>query len=151
MRISDWSSDVCSSDLAPQYGDVPAGRGRFHPRRRRQQGQGCRDCRAQGRNRRVESRTRQKEIIGVLSHPTEQKTGQMTKHALSVTRQADFAAWYQDVVAEADLAEQSGVRGCMVIKPWRYGIRERTQTVIDPAIQDPAVQHCSFPLILPYK
>jgi len=40
----------------------------------------------------------------------------MIKHALSVTRQADFAAWYQDVIAEADLAEESGVRGCMVIR-----------------------------------
>src|SRR3546814_11567504 len=69
MRISDWSSDVCSSDLA------------------------------------------------------------------------DFAAWYQDVVAEADLAEESGVRGCMVIKPWGYGIWGRIQAVMDASIKDAGVQN----------
>ena len=73
----------------------------------------------------------------------------MTKHALSVTRQADFAAWFQDVVAEADLAEESGVRGCMVIKPWGYGIWERIQTVMDAAIKDAGVQNCYFPLFIP--
>ena len=39
------------------------------------------------------------------------------KHALPVTREQDFAAWYQAVISEADLAEESGVRGCMVIRP----------------------------------
>ena len=73
----------------------------------------------------------------------------MVKHALSVTRQADFAAWYQDVIAEADLAEESGVRGCMVIKPWGYGIWERIQMVMDAAIKDAGVQNCYFPLFIP--
>jgi len=73
----------------------------------------------------------------------------MVKHALSVTRQADFAAWYQDVIAEGDLAEESGVRGCMVIKPWGYGIWERIQTVMDAAIKDAGVQNCYFPLFIP--
>jgi polyhydroxyalkanoate synthesis repressor PhaR len=40
------------------------------------------------------------------------------KHALPVKRDEDFAQWYQAVIAEAELAEESGVRGCMVIKPW---------------------------------
>ena len=40
------------------------------------------------------------------------------KHALSIKRADDFAAWYQDVIAEAEMAEESGVRGCMVIRPW---------------------------------
>ena len=53
------------------------------------------------------------------------------KHALSVTRAADFSAWYQDVIKEADLAEESGVRGCMVIRPWGYGIWERIQKLMD--------------------
>jgi len=73
----------------------------------------------------------------------------MIKHALSVTRQADFAAWYQDVIAEADLAEESGVRGCMVIKPWGYGIWERIQKVMDADIKDAGVQNCYFPLFIP--
>jgi prolyl-tRNA synthetase len=73
----------------------------------------------------------------------------MIKHALSVTRQADFAAWYQDVIAEADLAEESGVRGCMVIKPWGYGIWERIQTIMDAGIKDMSVRNCYFPLFIP--
>ncbi len=71
------------------------------------------------------------------------------KHALSVTREADFAAWYQDVIAEADMAEESGVRGCMVIKPWGYGIWERIQQQMDARIKDAGVQNCYFPLFIP--
>jgi prolyl-tRNA synthetase len=71
------------------------------------------------------------------------------KHALSVTREADFAAWYQEVIAEADMAEESGVRGCMVIKPWGYGIWERIQQVMDAAIKAAGVQNCYFPLFIP--
>lgn len=44
------------------------------------------------------------------------------KHALSVTREANFAACYQQAVAEADMAEESGVCRCMTIRPWGYGI-----------------------------
>ncbi|WP_033073151.1 proline--tRNA ligase [Sphingopyxis sp. MWB1] len=73
----------------------------------------------------------------------------MVKHALSVTRQADFAAWYQQVIAEADLAEESGVRGCMIIKPWGYGIWERIQLVMDARIKDAGVQNAYFPLFIP--
>lgn len=73
----------------------------------------------------------------------------MVKHALSVTRQADFAAWYQEVIAEADMAEESGVRGCMVIKPWGYGIWERIQTIMDADIKNAGVQNCYFPLFIP--
>jgi prolyl-tRNA synthetase len=73
----------------------------------------------------------------------------MVKHALSVTRQADFSAWYQEVVAEADMAEESGVRGCMVIKPWGYGIWERMQKIMDAEIKEAGVQNCYFPLFIP--
>jgi prolyl-tRNA synthetase len=48
-----------------------------------------------------------------------------TRRALNVTREQDFPAWYQAVVREADLAEVSPVRGCMIIKPWGYGIWDR--------------------------
>jgi len=47
-----------------------------------------------------------------------------TKTAITPTRSEDFAEWYQQVVRAADLAENSDVRGCMVIKPWGYGIWE---------------------------
>ncbi|MGH6787776.1 MAG: aminoacyl--tRNA ligase-related protein [Novosphingobium sp.] len=71
------------------------------------------------------------------------------RHALSVTREADFAAWYQEVIAEAELAEESGVRGCMVIRPWGYGIWERIQRVMDDRIKAAGVQNCYFPLFIP--
>src|SRR3546814_12229731 len=124
MRISDWSSDVCSSDL-------------------------CRDRRAEGRNRRAQGRTRQEITGAALPPPKAQKTGQMIKHALSVTRQADFAAWYQAVIAEAKLAKESGVRGCMVIKPRGYGIWDRIQAVMDAALQDAGVTKAYFTRCIP--
>ena len=71
------------------------------------------------------------------------------KHALSVTRAQDFAAWYQAVIAEADLAEESGVRGCMVIRPWGYGIWERIQRLLDDRIKATGHENCYFPLFIP--
>ena len=71
------------------------------------------------------------------------------KHALPVTREADFAAWYQSVVAEADLAEESGVRGCMVIRPWGYGIWERIQRLLDDRIKAAGYDNTYFPLFIP--
>ena len=71
------------------------------------------------------------------------------KHALPVTRSADFAAWYQSVIAEADLAEESGVRGCMVIRPWGYGIWERMQRLLDDRIKATGHENCYFPLFIP--
>ncbi len=71
------------------------------------------------------------------------------RHALTVTREDDFAKWYQEVIAAADLAEESGVRGCMVIKPWGYGIWERIQRLMDDRIKAAGVQNCYFPLFIP--
>ena len=71
------------------------------------------------------------------------------KHALNVTRAADFAAWYQAVIAEADMAEESGVRGCMVIRPWGYGVWERIQKLMDARIKAADVENCYFPLFIP--
>jgi prolyl-tRNA synthetase len=71
------------------------------------------------------------------------------KHALNTTRAANFAAWYQELIAEADLAEESGVRGCMVIKPWGYGIWERIQKLMDAEIKLAGVENCYFPLFIP--
>ncbi|MDB5695130.1 MAG: proline--tRNA ligase [Sphingomonas bacterium] len=71
------------------------------------------------------------------------------KHALPVTREQDFAAWYQSVITEADLAEESGVRGCMVIRPWGYGIWERIQRLLDDRIKATGHENCYFPLFIP--
>ena len=71
------------------------------------------------------------------------------KHALPVTREQDFAAWYQAVIAEADLAEESGVRGCMVIRPWGWGIWERMQRLLDDRIKATGHDNCYFPIFIP--
>lgn len=73
----------------------------------------------------------------------------MIKHALSVSRAHNFAGWYQEVISEADLAEESGVRGCMVIRPWGYGIWERIQKLMDAEIKAAGVENCYFPLFIP--
>ncbi|WP_375380296.1 aminoacyl--tRNA ligase-related protein [uncultured Sphingomonas sp.] len=71
------------------------------------------------------------------------------KHALPVAREADFAAWYQAVITEADMAEESGVRGCMVIRPWGYGIWERIQRLLDDRIKATGHENCYFPVFIP--
>ncbi|MCB2066484.1 MAG: proline--tRNA ligase, partial [Erythrobacter sp.] len=71
------------------------------------------------------------------------------RHALETRRADDFAAWYQEVIAAADMAEESGVRGCMVIKPWGYGIWERMQRLLDDRIKAAGVQNAYFPLFIP--
>jgi len=71
------------------------------------------------------------------------------RHALTVKREDDFAAWYQEVVSAADMAEESGVRGCMVIKPWGYGIWEWMQRLLDARIKAAGVQNAYFPLFIP--
>ncbi|KEO91437.1 prolyl-tRNA synthetase [Erythrobacter longus] len=71
------------------------------------------------------------------------------RHALNVKREDDFAKWYQEVISAADLAEESGVRGCMVIKPWGYGIWERVQRLMDDRIKAAGIANAYFPLFIP--
>ena len=71
------------------------------------------------------------------------------RHALNVKREDDFAAWYQEVISAAEMAEESGVRGCMVIKPWGYGIWERIQHLMDTRIKAAGVSNAYFPLFIP--
>ncbi len=72
-----------------------------------------------------------------------------TQHALPVTRADNFAEWYQAVVSEADLAEESGVRGCMIMRPWGYGIWQRMQELLDRRFRDTGHENCYFPLFIP--
>ena len=72
-----------------------------------------------------------------------------TQHALPVTRAENFAAWYQAVIAEADLAEESGVRGCMIIRPWGYGIWQRMQELLDRRFRETGHENCYFPIFIP--
>ncbi|HTI66810.1 MAG TPA: proline--tRNA ligase [Caulobacteraceae bacterium] len=70
------------------------------------------------------------------------------QRALSVTR-ATFPDWYQAVVREADMAENSPVRGAMVIKPWGYGVWELIQQELDRRIKATGHENCYFPLFIP--
>lgn len=61
----------------------------------------------------------------------------------------DFSKWYLDLIKEADLAENSPVRGCMIIKPWGYAIWENIQKELDLRIKKLGVKNCYFPLFIP--
>ncbi len=71
------------------------------------------------------------------------------KTAITPTRQEDYPEWYQQVVKAADLAENSSVRGCMIIKPWGYGIWEKIQQELDRRIKDTGHVNAYFPLFIP--
>ncbi len=83
--------------------------------------------------------------------PAEQanKTSQKPKSAITPTRADDYAEWYQQVIKAADLAENSPVRGCMVIKPWGYGIWENIQQGLDRMFKDTGHVNAYFPLFIP--
>ena len=65
------------------------------------------------------------------------------------TREADYSKWYNDLVIKADLAQNSGVRGCMVIKPYGYGIWERIQQELDKRFKATGHENAYFPLFIP--
>jgi prolyl-tRNA synthetase len=71
------------------------------------------------------------------------------KTAISPTRAEDFPEWYQQVVRAADLAENSDVRGCMVIKPWGFGMWENIQRHLDRMFKDTGHRNAYFPLLIP--
>ena len=69
--------------------------------------------------------------------------------ALKNTRAGNYPEWYQNVVSEADMAENSSSPGCMVIKPWGYGIWERIRDVFDEKIKSTDHENCYFPMFIP--
>lgn len=67
-----------------------------------------------------------------------------------LTKRADnYSQWYNELVTKADLAEQSAVRGCMVIKPYGYAIWEKMQQQLDRMFKTTGVQNAYFPLLIP--
>ncbi len=64
-------------------------------------------------------------------------------------RAKDFSAWYNDVVMQAELADYSPVRGCMVIRPMGYGIWELMQAALDRMFKDTGHRNAYFPLLIP--
>ena len=65
------------------------------------------------------------------------------------TRSEDYAKWYNEIVQGADLAESSGVRGCMVIKPYGYAIWEKMQAELDKMFKATGHVNAYFPLFIP--
>ena len=74
----------------------------------------------------------------------------MAKELKQLTKRAEnYSQWYNDLVVKADLAEQSAVRGCMVIKPYGYAIWEKMQQQLDRMFKETGVQNAYFPLLIP--
>ena len=74
----------------------------------------------------------------------------MAKELKALTKRADnYSQWYNDLVTKADLAEQSAVRGCMVIKPYGYAIWEKMQAQLDKMFKATGAQNAYFPLLIP--
>ena len=65
------------------------------------------------------------------------------------TRKEDYSKWYNELVVKADLAENSAVRGCMVIKPYGYAIWEKMQAELDRMFKETGHENAYFPLFVP--
>ena len=74
----------------------------------------------------------------------------MAKELKELTpRSVNYSQWYQDLVIKADLAENSAVRGCMVIKPYGYAIWEKMQCILDDMFKETGHVNAYFPLLIP--
>ena len=74
----------------------------------------------------------------------------MAKELKNFTKRSEnYSQWYNELVVKADLAEQSAVRGCMVIKPYGYAIWEKMQRVLDDMFKATGHQNAYFPLLIP--
>nr|MDK2851121.1 prolyl-tRNA synthetase [Candidatus Cloacimonadota bacterium] len=69
--------------------------------------------------------------------------------AIEPTRDQNYAEWYQQVIKAADMAENSDVRGCMVIKPWGYAIWENIQRALDIKFRETGHRNAYFPIFIP--
>ena len=87
----------------------------------------------------------------VISHPKNNKFyTTITKMAKDFpTRTENYAQWYNDLVIKADMAENSAVRGCMVIKPYGYAIWEKMQGALDKMFKDTGHENAYFPIFIP--
>lgn len=74
----------------------------------------------------------------------------MAKELKELTKRSEnYSQWYNDLVVKADLAEQSPVRGCMVIKPYGYAIWEKMQSILDKKFKETGHVNAYFPLLIP--
>ena len=65
------------------------------------------------------------------------------------SREDNYSQWYNDIVIKADLAENSAVRGCMVIKPYGYAIWEKVQATLDKMFKETGHENANFPIFIP--
>ena len=65
------------------------------------------------------------------------------------SRAEDYSKWYNELIVGADLAENSGVRGCMVIKPYGYAIWEKMRDELDKRFKETGHQNAYFPIFVP--
>jgi prolyl-tRNA synthetase len=87
-------------------------------------------------------------ILARLTSPTDFHMSK-PKTAITPTREENYAEWYQQVIAGADLAETSPVRGCMIIRPWGYTLWENMQRALDDRFKATGHENAYFPLFIP--
>ncbi len=76
----------------------------------------------------------------------------MAKELKQLTKRSEnYSQWYNDLVTKADLAEQSPVRGCMIIKPYGYAIWEKMQHQLDAMFKETGAQNAYFPCSSPSR
>src|SRR3954469_25643877 len=96
----------------------------------------------------ISEAARKKQCEKRTSYPRS-RLGFMADTKALTTRAADFSAWYNEVIARAELADYSPVRGCMVIRPNGYAIWEQMQRALDQMFKDTGHQNAYFPLFIP--
>jgi prolyl-tRNA synthetase len=79
----------------------------------------------------------------------ELKVDNSQKNAIQSIRNEDYPEWYQQVIRAAELAENSPVRGCMVIKPWGYALWENIRNALDKKFKETGHENAYFPLFIP--
>lgn len=77
--------------------------------------------------------------------------GKQDRVAITPRRDEDYPEWYQQVIKASDLAENSPVRGCMVIKPWGYALWENIRDVLDGMFKEHGIKNAYFPLLIPMR
>ena len=82
--------------------------------------------------------------------PSKQKTGQ-TLEGMTISKSADFAGWYSELVVKSEMIEYYDISGCYILRPWAYSIWERIQSHLDARIKAMGVQNCYFPMFVSKK
>jgi prolyl-tRNA synthetase len=97
-----------------------------------------------------ENSTKDKEILSLLlTLEIDQLSYQQTMSEKLTPRAIDYSKWYNELVTQADLAQHSEVKGCMVIKPYGYAIWEKMKDALDKMFKDTGHQNAYFPLLIP--